>query len=159
MGISHRLSRIVKSYVSSASESISEEWEELTDSWEKGELADDVYSRIQDLKKKVSQGSQSSRSKMTEDEIERILREEEFQQEKRHSPPRRPSQEAKLREAYRRLGLNPGASLKEVEKAYKKEMMKYHPDRFTTNDEKSQAATKVSQMLSEAYQLIKSNQN
>jgi DnaJ-class molecular chaperone len=42
-----------------------------------------------------------------------------------------------------------------VEKAYKKEIRKYHPDHFISDPAKAKVATQVSQILTESYQRIK----
>ena len=60
-----------------------------------------------------------------------------------------------LERAYQRLGVNPSDSWDKIEKSYKKQLMKFHPDRFPSDEDKAKSATKLSQMISEAYQLIK----
>jgi DnaJ-domain-containing protein 1 len=52
---------------------------------------------------------------------------------------------------YKALELPAGASWDEIKAAYKREMKKYHPDKFYDNDKKRQTAEKISQKINEAY--------
>lgn len=52
---------------------------------------------------------------------------------------------------YRTLELEPGADLRTVRKAYRKLLLKYHPDRFANEPEKLAVATEVTRKLTEAY--------
>lgn len=52
---------------------------------------------------------------------------------------------------YRTLELDPGADLKTVRRAYRKLLLKYHPDRFANEPEKLAVATEVTRKLTEAY--------
>jgi DnaJ-domain-containing protein 1 len=58
---------------------------------------------------------------------------------------------------YRTLELEPGADLQEVRRAYRKLLLKYHPDRHATNPEKFKAATEVTRKLTEAYNGLTDN--
>lgn len=59
-----------------------------------------------------------------------------------------------LFKAYEILGLKYGASYEEVKKAYRQLMRVHHPDRHANNPEKEREATRRSQALTEAFDLI-----
>lgn len=48
-----------------------------------------------------------------------------------------------------------GASMDEVKKAYKKFLIKYHPDRHASNPEKLKEATEITQRISHSFLRIK----
>lgn len=58
---------------------------------------------------------------------------------------------ADRRRWYRTLELEPGADLQKVRKAYRRLLVKYHPDRYATEPDKLKAATEVTRKLTEAY--------
>lgn len=58
---------------------------------------------------------------------------------------------ADRRRWYKSLDLQPGADVKEVRRAYRKLLLKYHPDKFANDPEKQKAATEVTRKLTEAY--------
>ncbi len=56
---------------------------------------------------------------------------------------------------YETLKLKPGATFQEVKKAYKKQAMEWHPDRFPGDDEKLQKkATRMFHQVTEAFQRL-----
>lgn len=64
-------------------------------------------------------------------------------------PPKDP-----VREAFKTLGLSPGASLEEIKKAYRRLMQQHHPDR--QRDLAAQkAATEAAARINAAYQILK----
>jgi DnaJ-domain-containing protein 1 len=66
--------------------------------------------------------------------------------------PRPGSEAAKVAEWYRTLDLNVGTTdLAEVKAAYRKLMLKYHPDRHAGNAQKQKAATELSMRVTQAY--------
>lgn len=68
----------------------------------------------------------------------------------RGDPPSDPLAERRL--WYRTLELDPGVDdLKAVRKAYRKQLLQYHPDRHASDPEKYKAATEVTRRLTEAY--------
>ncbi len=67
----------------------------------------------------------------------------------RGDPPSDPA--AERRKWYKTLELQPGADLKTVRRAYRKMLLKYHPDKFATDPDKYKAATEVTRKLTEAY--------
>lgn len=67
----------------------------------------------------------------------------------RGPPPSDPA--ADRRRWYSTLDLEPGADLKEVRRAYRKQMAKFHPDRFANDPEKYKVATEVTRKLTDAY--------
>lgn len=56
---------------------------------------------------------------------------------------------------YDALEIDPGASYEEIKKAYKKAMMKYHPDKFAGDAEKQKYAQQLSQKINEAHEYFK----
>ena len=168
MGIGDRFTQIAKSYLNSAQESLSDEWDELGDKWDKGELGDEIMNRLKDLKKGFESSSES-KEELSDADVQRILKENGFDtfdfqgspegNQRTRKRPLSKTKQDKLDEAYKRLNVSSRMTLKQIEKAYKKEMRKYHPDRFPNDEAKAKTATKVSQMLSEAYQLIKDSKS
>ena len=53
------------------------------------------------------------------------------------------------------FGLKPPSSLKEVTEARNKEMLKYHPDKFASNPEKTQYANKIALIYNAAFERLK----
>lgn len=63
-----------------------------------------------------------------------------------------------LGDAYRTLGLNPGASFEEVKKAYRRLMSQHHPDKLVSKglpEEMLAVATEKTQNIKAAYEQIK----
>lgn len=58
---------------------------------------------------------------------------------------------ADRRRWYKTLELQPGATLPEIRRAYRKLLLQYHPDRFAKDPEKHRVATEVTRKLTEAY--------
>lgn len=52
---------------------------------------------------------------------------------------------------FKTLELDSSADLKTVRRAYRKLLLKYHPDKFASEPEKQEAATEVTRKLTEAY--------
>ncbi len=62
--------------------------------------------------------------------------------------------------AYRRLGLSPDCSDKEVKKAYRKMAQQFHPDKYEGCDERvREQATREFIEINEAYEAIKTVRN
>ncbi len=59
---------------------------------------------------------------------------------------------------YEALDLKPGASFDEIKSAYKKQMKKYHPDRFA-NSSMREDAEKISRKINAAYDYFKKKFN
>ena len=57
------------------------------------------------------------------------------------------------------FGLRPPGSLDEVIKARNREMKRYHPDKFMTEDEKVDAANEIAQMYNAAFERLKDYYN
>lgn len=62
---------------------------------------------------------------------------------------------AELKMDFRNLEVPVGTPFPEVQKAYKRLMTAFHPDRHSNNPEKQATATKVSQKLNASYQRIR----
>lgn len=86
-----------------------------------------------DIEEKVNEATKRHTEKEAKlrQEEERLRREREaFEKNKsRHSQNTQKSKRMTKDEAIEILGLSPGFSLRELKKAYKKEALKYHPDR------------------------------
>lgn len=68
------------------------------------------------------------------------------------SRPSRPrSSEADRLRWYRTLELEPGASLEEIRRSYRRLLKQYHPDRFAKDPEKYKVATEVTRNITTAY--------
>jgi curved DNA-binding protein CbpA len=59
-----------------------------------------------------------------------------------------------VRQYYANLELEPGASLAEVEAAYRRLMQRYHPDQHQQDPERFRAATELADSLTEAYRAL-----
>ena len=62
-------------------------------------------------------------------------------------------EEIKAQNSYERLGIEYGATMDEVKKAYRKKMRLYHPDR--TDDFMSNHGEEIAKLLNEAVEQIK----
>jgi DnaJ-domain-containing protein 1 len=149
MGIGERITRIARSYLESAKDKLGDEWDELTDKVRSGDLGPELLEKLKSLR------NGSKDENLSKEEVDEILSKAGYDDfyEETYPPPKR-KKRIDLREAYAKLGVSENSSMEQVEKAYKKEIRKYHPDRFATEPEKAKTATKVSQMLSEAYDQI-----
>lgn len=146
MGILNRLGQIAKSYANSAGDTITNEFEDLYREWESGNLSDALRKRASKLKQ--------SAPKTDDPDYEDI--DSSYSEEAKTGANRsKGNRQNQLVKAYERLGLQPGATVAEAEKAYKRLMREFHPDRFATSDEKQKVATQVSQMLSQAIEEIR----
>ena len=125
MGIWDRAKNIAKSYISDGVDKIADKIDDFLDS--DGDAPD----------------------KLSDEEMEEILRGAGY-----YSNQADPRKQADLKKAYDRLGVLQGMTLDQIEKAYKKEMIKYHPDKFGDSSKK-EMATKVSQELGEAIAIIR----
>ncbi len=60
-----------------------------------------------------------------------------------------------LRQDYANLGVQQGASMEQVRKAYKDLLRQYHPDKFAADPEKLKFATELTQRLNVSYKRIR----
>ena len=60
----------------------------------------------------------------------------------------------KLVDAYRTLGLEPGATFEKVRSAYKRLLKEHHPDRHGDSPEKQKKATETAARINDAYRVI-----
>lgn len=63
-----------------------------------------------------------------------------------------PSFSAEERGWYRVLGLDPGADRAQIRRAYRRELLSFHPDRFANDPSKLETATEITRRLTEAYE-------
>ena len=75
--------------------------------------------------------------------------------EQSRRPPPEPAIPEGLRRDFANLEVEPGASMEEVSRSYKRLLGKYHPDRHAGNPERFETATRVTQMLTESYRHIR----
>jgi DnaJ-domain-containing protein 1 len=73
--------------------------------------------------------------------------------DKRRSRPGAPPED--LREDFANLRVSFGAPLTDCRDAYKKLLIKYHPDRYGHAPDKQATATEISQRLTQSYQRIR----
>lgn len=65
---------------------------------------------------------------------------------------RRPSPQRKqLAQYYANLELEPGATLEDVQRSYRRLIAQYHPDKHLDDPERHRAATELAQSLTQAY--------
>ncbi len=60
-----------------------------------------------------------------------------------------------LRQDYKNLEVDFGASQEDIRRSYKKLMKKYHPDNYPEDSEKHKLATEITKKLNSSYQKIK----
>lgn len=89
---------------------------------------------------------------------EQRTREREAQERARAARPSQPARPsgppAVVVGAYKTLGLAVGAPMTEVKAAYKKLLLRHHPDRNSGNQADQKKATDISARINEAYQVI-----
>ena len=79
--------------------------------------------------------------------------EEGARRERNWEPPR--SEEDKtIRDYYANLEVSYGADKETVKKSYRRLMKRYHPDRFSEDEEMQELATELSQELTRAYREV-----
>lgn len=61
---------------------------------------------------------------------------------------------AEIRQALIDLELSPGVTLDEVKRAYRKQLIQYHPDRHSGDEMRYQTAAEVTRRLTLAYQRL-----
>ena len=72
-------------------------------------------------------------------------------------PPRKESRAEmppEVRQAFADLEIAPDSAPERVKRAYRKQLIAYHPDRFSTNERKRLIASQVTQRLTRAYQTV-----
>jgi hypothetical protein len=60
-----------------------------------------------------------------------------------------------LKQDYANLEVAYGAPFEEVKKAFKRQLIKYHPDKHASQPEKAKVATEITQKINASYQKIK----
>ena len=89
------------------------------------------------------------------EELDAYLRDEEEAGRPSFEQPAASGIPSYLRKDFGNLEVPPGTRLPEVQKAYKRLMATFHPDRHASNPEKLETATRVSQKINESYQRIR----
>ncbi|GBE03398.1 DnaJ-like protein DjlA [bacterium BMS3Abin09] len=73
-----------------------------------------------------------------------------------YTPPPGPGGPLTIEEAYKKLGVDPGASMDKIGRAYKEKVRMSHPDKVThLSEELQEKAKEITLELNEAYDLIK----
>lgn len=75
-------------------------------------------------------------------------------QEKKQSATVIKSVDPEIQRAMRLLDVREGASRDEITRAYKKKLMYFHPDRYASNPVLEKVATKKTEQIIEAYNLL-----
>jgi len=76
-----------------------------------------------------------------------------------HSSSRqKPSADESLRQDYANLEVAFGADIETVRKSYKSLMLKYHPDKFSSDPEKQRVALEITKKINESFEKIRSRQ-
>jgi DnaJ-domain-containing protein 1 len=112
------------------------------------------------------------RSWLNTDDSERVSAEawrelEDFLREENLETPRPPNQArgrgsgstqnqlpAPIRQALLDLDLAPGATIEEIKRAYRKQLVQYHPDRHSGDEARYNTAAEVTRRLTLAYQRL-----
>ncbi|MCJ8347374.1 DnaJ domain-containing protein [bacterium] len=153
MSIADRIAGIAKSYYHTAKDELEDGFEDLSNLYERGELASEIKKRVSAFKKSSAKTEEDD---LSPEEVEQILHDMKYDHQQT-SHPKKKKTSSKLDKAYARLNVNANTHIDLVEKAYKKAMKQYHPDLFATDPSKLDAATKVAQMIAEAYDTIKNS--
>ncbi|HEY9594128.1 MAG TPA: J domain-containing protein [Spirochaetia bacterium] len=74
---------------------------------------------------------------------------------RRESGPTRPSPDESLRQDYANLEVPFGADMATVRKAYKRLILKYHPDRFAGDPAKQRDALEITKKINESFERIR----
>jgi len=77
MSIGDRFLKIAKSYLSSATDSLEDEWNHLSKKWEQGELSDEMRNRLKNMKEELKKKGRDP-SELDDDEVEHILRNSDY---------------------------------------------------------------------------------
>ena len=64
------------------------------------------------------------------------------------------NRERKINQHYANLELAPGAPIEDVHKAWRKLILKYHPDRHAGDKTRIQRATRISQIINSSYSAL-----
>jgi len=114
---------------------------------------------LNDLKRRTFGSEDKSLSELSDAELEEELLRRRRRRARGRSggAPRREDDTPQAKQVlqwYANLELEPGASLEEIEEAYKRLMKKYHPDKHQGDPEKYRAATELAQSLTRAFQAL-----
>ena len=126
-----------------------------------GRLVRSWFSEDEDLDFSPDGGDSDYKSAW--DELEDFLKSDSFEKEmppgggsSQNEKPRTGTPEY-LRRDYELLNVSFGSGITEVKKAYKIQILKYHPDRFATDPEGQKTATRKAAAINEAFQRIETH--
>ncbi|MBI4872363.1 MAG: J domain-containing protein [Candidatus Riflebacteria bacterium] len=144
MGILNRAKRILKSQLNSALEGMESKLRPSA----QGDPFDDGAATMD-----AEEWYQAARAKLARDAQQRD-RDWQRSRPPHGSPAALP---AELARAYANLDCPVGSDLKTVRAAWKRLMMKYHPDRFPNDAEKRKSAERLTALLNESYQKLEAH--
>ncbi len=149
-----RLGQLLKSWVAPDSDSAGHS------SWRKSDLDDpDVQAGMDEINDFLSDDPAAKAREKARAEAEAHAEQEARSRSRQNNRgagmySRSSGPPADVLEAYKTMGLAPGASRTQVKAAYKKLLMQYHPDRNSDTPEKLKMATDISARINAAYQRI-----
>ncbi|MBN2739059.1 MAG: DnaJ domain-containing protein [Spirochaetales bacterium] len=132
--IFNRLSNLVKSFFADDEESLKTKYRSTLDPDEQ-----DAWDELNDF--------------LNDDNEE--PRQKQYQEYKEHSYTKaQHSEKDALRQDYKTLECDFGASFDEVKKSYKRLLRQYHPDKYANQPDKLKFATEITTKLNQAFQKI-----
>ena len=146
MSITDRLKFIARSYLNSAKKRGRRLLDEAgLDPIDTSSLSDDELEA--EIRRKVeAELAQEAREGKT-------FRKQKKQQKTKKRRGRR-SSKRKIAQCYANLELTPGATVDEIHKAWRRLILKYHPDRYPGDKAKMERATRITQIINESYNTL-----
>ena len=145
MSITDRLKFIARSYLNSAKKRGKRLLDEAgLDPIDTSSLSDDELER--EIRRKVE--AELAREEKT-GRTARPFKKKKAQKRRQSKTTKR-----KLAQCYANLELSPGATVDEIHKAWRKLILKYHPDRYPGDKAKMERATRITQIINESYNTL-----